>query len=869
MEGTRVAHYEILSRLGRGGMGEVWLARDTRLEREVALKFLHRSGGLDEEAEERLLREARAASALDHSGILTIHAIESFEGRSFVVMERLRGATMDLACQGKSTADIVRLVEEVADALAVAHAHGIVHRDIKPSNLFVDERGRAVVMDFGLARVQGTSQLTEPGAAVGTLGYTAPEQLVGGEVDGRADVFSVGVVLYELLSGQRAFDRGQGLAAVIHDVLESEPPPMEGADPALEAIVRRAIAKSPTARYAGAAELRDELGAWRGARPSGAGSGAGAGSGSGSGERGATRRAGASPNAVGLAVLGLVAAGIAIWALLSRTGTDAPDSTAGTGDNVVWEQRPVQLFAARPESPALSPDGRTIAYTAEVDGVSQLFVSDVEDPSPKKITSFEDGAFHPLWVEGGSALVFERGVSVGLYAPTGKALYYVPAIAGEPRLLVESGKNASASAGSEVIYERAGGLRSLRLDTREDAAVSLPPSIRSGIFDLHAALSPDGARFAYVRGLLGPLGTIELVDRATGVGRVIVEQRAIHRDLTFTPDGRRLLFSSDVGGAVNLWSLDLESGGRVQLTNGAGDDLAPSAADGKIVYQNRRDDHEVVLLDPATGEQRVLYSSRRSIQGVRFDAEGKRVLFTSDVGRAADVFVIGVEGGTPRRVTDGDLELRLFPRWIDERHVLAYLDSPERTGLVEIDIETGAEIMRLEGWTMESDPFAEVSPDGKRLSVFRRSTGRTHVFDRANGPAGSLQVEGVQGRFSRDGRWIVLEAGGVFLVYDLMNPASGPVPLPRRAIQPFFGPDDPETGALTLLWREGGAQATSPDIVRASLRDDRTMGPVEPLVTGLRDVPVTVNSMDMAPDGRIVLVRFIERSSEIWMLEPR
>ncbi len=861
MEGTRLAHYEIKTHLGSGAMGEVWLAVDTHLQREVALKFLHRLGRLDDEAEERLLREARAASALDHPGILTIHAIENVDGKTFVVMERLRGATVDQAGAGLGVRETVELVAEFADALAAAHEHGIIHRDIKPANLFVDERGRAVVMDFGLARVQGSDQLTEPGSSVGTLGYTAPEQLVGREVANSADVFSLGVVLYELLTGERAFDRGQGVAAVIHDVLESEPAPMTGPAAALEPIVRRAIAKDAAARYADAGAMREALRHWLET------GGQGAAIGSASASRPLPRAA-----SVALGLLGL-AVGMVWWqgrgpAQGGGAAAPAPSTVPSTvTPTVAWEQQPLHLFTARPESPALSPDGRTLAYVAAVDGVPQIFVADVEDPAPRQLTTFGMGAGDPAWLPDGTALVIERKGASGRPGQTVTSLHLLPVMGGEARLLVPRGKNASTASAGEVIYEVGGRVRAIRLEGREDSPLAVDASGGSGMFELFPAAAPDGSTVAYLRSLLGPLGTIEILDRATGAVRTLVEERGRHADLRFSPDGAHLHFSSDMGGAVNLWSVELATGARIQLTKGAGDDLAPSPSGDRVAYQNRRDEHQLVLFDPATGEESVLYQSRGTILGARFSPDGTRVLFTSDVGAAADIFVVPAGGGPPRRVTRGDTSLRLFPRWIDDASVLAYLDSPDATGLVEIHVDTAVESMLHEGWTMQREPFAEVSPDGEWLSVFRVQPPATRVFRRGEDPATGFELPGVAGRFSPDSRWMAVESfmGGVAL-HRVDDPAAAPVSVAPKGSQPVFGRVTTAAGASDWLYWRGLAEDGAPSVLMGARFDDGVLGPAEVVIDGLGNVQLNINTMDVAPDGRMTFVRFVEHSSEIWLL---
>ena len=872
MEGTRLAHYEIQSKLGAGGMGEVWLARDTKLERDVALKFLHRSLGLDEEAEERLLREARAASALDHPGILTIHAIECVDGRSFVVMERLRGSQIDQACRDLSAAQIVRCMEEVADALSAAHARGIVHRDIKPSNLFVEERGRTVVMDFGLAKIQDLPQLTRSDSTIGTLGYTAPEQFTGGETGPSSDVFAAGVVLYELLSGERAFDHGQGLPGVIHDVLEVEPAPLEDVDPDLVKIVQRAMAKDPAQRYPGGAELRDALRLWR-ERDAGSSSAP-------EPLHGANPNPAGRPVALGIAGLGLAAI-IAAVVLVSRserpTEPEAP----------TWVQRSINLLVDRAESPSLSPDGATLAFIAEVEGTPQVFLAAVADPEPRQLTFFDNGASGPHWHPDGKWILVARSQAAStsmLGAPRRKATsaWAVPVLSGEPRLLIDKAQNPSfGSEGREIVYER--GRSVFAFDLESETEVELPTRQNSvGIFDVQPALSPDGRRYAYIRGLLGPLGTIELCDRESGATATLTGRHR-HGDLRFSPDGHELLFSSDAAGAVNLWSadlteLDFESGAESpvplrQLTQGPGDDIAPSMAADQIAYQNRRDAYELVVLDPATNEESVLYTSRTGILGVRFDSRGERVLFSADSGPASDLFSIQTDGKSlPARITHGSHELRIFPRWADDDTVLAYLDSPESTGLVEIDLGTGAEKMLFPGWTMEYQPFAEVSPGGLWLAAFHSSPPGTRIFQRTVEDAKPRNLMGIGARFSSDQRWLVLSSliDGKITIYDLENEAAPPTKLNLRGNQPFFGrqvlDSDGNQSTWELLWhidQDGAA-----NVMRSSVRlpEGDILQEPQVLVEGIRGLDANINSLDRAPDGRITFVRFVVGSSDTWLL---
>jgi serine/threonine protein kinase len=384
MIGRTLSHYKIVSEIGRGGMGEVYRARDTHLDRDIAIKVLRPELATDPERLKRFEQEARSASALNHPNIITIYDIGKHEDTSYIAMELVEGKTLrEMLFEGPMpTKTLLPLATQIAQGLAKAHSAGIVHRDLKPENVMVTSDGFVKILDFGLAKLTPeaeayeshmttmTKELTHEGVIVGTIGYMSPEQGSGRPLDHRSDQFSFGAILYEMATGEIAFKRetaAQALAAII----EGEPLPIDRVNPKvptrLRKIVERCLAKNPEGRYESTRDLAKELERFPAIRL----------------ELPAivTRR-------VVLPAVALVAAAVVVYFLPDRS----PD--------LIPRAVPLTSLEGAEYSPALSPDGQQVAFCwdeGKTGGTVQLFVKLVGGTELLQLTEGPEAAVNPAW----------------------------------------------------------------------------------------------------------------------------------------------------------------------------------------------------------------------------------------------------------------------------------------------------------------------------------------------------------------------------------------------------------------------------------------------------------------------------------------
>jgi Tol biopolymer transport system component len=720
MIGQTVSHYRIVGQLGHGGMGVVYRAVDTKLGRGVALKFLSEALSRDHQAVTRFMLEARAASALNDPRICTIYEIDEADGRTFIAMELLEGESLHARLKRGPMAldEALACGAQVVEALQAAHARGIWHRDIKPGNIFLLPGRRAKLLDFGLAKIQeavdadadAQTELhglqSRPGTVVGTAAYMSPEQALGQPTDGRSDLFSFGLVLYEMVTGRRVFTGTQ--ASVYEALLNRQPPPpsavIGGLPDALDPVIARALQKDPAGRYQTAAEFRDDLRRLAGAPD-------------------VTAVTSAPPaqrwrwQTAGAAAAGLAAIAVAAWIAIGLVSRTPPAPAAPFLEGATF--RRLTDTPGLESGASLSPDGRHLLYASRASRNWDIYRRAVEGSEVVNLTDDSPADdVDPAYSPDGTLMAFrsERdGGGIFVMDLTSRQTRRLSNFCHDPAWSPDQSSIVCATERIDVPTTRLAISPLWVLDVATGARRQL-----TTVDGVQPSWSPSGDRIAYWS--FTPQNGIWTIPAAGGTPVAVTRDEARDWNPVWSPDGAAIFFSSFRGGATNLWRVHVNPRGGSAA--GAPEPVTtPSAYAGFISFS--RDGSSMAYVDQSfarnfsrRGWESTVESGTPVTSGAHvyrqpdLSPDGRRLAFASD----SLIFLMDVDTGDVRRLTDSHVSRG--PRWSpDGRRIAFYSTRSGANQIWAIDPDGGG----LEQLTAVSNTkgvyYPVWSPDGMRMTA--------------------------------------------------------------------------------------------------------------------------------------------------------
>jgi Tol biopolymer transport system component len=858
--GELIGHYRVVDRRGAGGMGVVYQALDTRLNRKVALKVLNAEMTADAARRQRFVQEAQAASALDHPNIVTVYDIPEIDGRHFIVMQFVEGKSLgELLQRGPlRTTDTLRYAIQIADALAQAHARNIVHRDLKPDNVMITPDGQVKLLDFGLAKLLPTGDSeealtatldrphTDPGLVVGTAGYMSPEQAQGKKVDARTDIFAFGALLYEMVTGRKAF-RGDTRMSIVAAVIRDEPERVSAITPQvpaeLERIIVRALRKDPDRRWQSMADVRVALLEVKEESESGTAS-----------VPAPQARRTSRRGLWAAAVLALVLGGAGAWRW----------SVSGTNSAAPVRTFPLTGMIGRELTPAFSPDGKQVAYAGSATeiGRTHIFVKLLGAGTPLQLTNGDQGSeLNPAWSPDGRYIAFERQL------PSGRDIVLVPSLGGAERRLVtlQTQRNSNAGlswspdgkylAAVDKAWEQNDGIVLVSVDTGERRMVAKPPE---GFFGYTSpAFSPDGKWIAFNNKQSAFTNDIFVQDvaGASPPRRLTNDHRAIN-GLAWAADGGSIVFSSNRSGIAALWRVPLD-GGTSQRMLGVGESAtfpAVGSRAGLLAYVNLVSDLNIwrapVDGNHKAGEPVRIVASIRDDRTPHYSDDGKQIAFTSERSGSPEIWVAEADGSNPRALTSFGGPTLFGPRFSrDGRWILFDMFDPDLDGYRQV-------------FVMPSEGGLPRRLTSERANLFNGTWSRDgkwiYYFDSAVRPIQLSRIPFAGGPkvfVTKHGGAVGMESPDGKYLYYTKRPASGLWRMPLGGGE--------ETRVAEQALEQGWDMA--PDgiyLLRKTGVDFLSFATLQltPAAEGIADEHHDVHELSVSPDGKWLLYTRHDRS---------